>query len=195
MVAIRYAVLPLFLIGLIGLIGCGSLLYEGTLSSSMAVDARRLRAEGGPHAVLVPLLVEEGYEIELSDRDAGIITTRFRGLPSPRDLWPFKYSLRIAVRIRRDQSGADVTVIPTVRGVHRVIRTGHTDYAVLRLAETTGHVASSRRDEARHFEVAAQEYTHLLSIMAETLGVAASDVEHEKVHFKRQNFAIPFARR
>ncbi len=175
----------------LGLCGCGSLLYDATLASHMTVDPNRADATTDVHAFLMSVLDEEGYQVTLADRQAGMITTDFREVAVPRSLWPFEYRLRVHVRLRRADGELRMTLTPTVRGVHRVVRSRSRDYPVLELGATEGHVASARRDEASALDAAAAEYHRLVDRIAEGLGVPASEIGQETARYRRANLSNP----
>ena len=177
---------------LLGSLGCGSLLYDATLASRMTTDMAPQGADGDSYARVMQVLEDEGFEIVRADRQSGVLTTDFRSVPSPQTLWPLKYYLKVRIELRGATGGVALTIKPTVRAVHRVVRTMHRDYPVLELNSTDGHVDGSRLDEAKSLDAAAAEYHHLIAGIARALGIAESDIKSQTAKFKRANMSNPF---
>jgi uncharacterized lipoprotein len=114
-------------ISIIALAGCASLgvtkldvqSYEGVTTKARQ-DALFKQVSN--------VLVDQNFDIKVSNKDAGLVSTEFKKFASEGSNPPFDYYLQIKATIRDTQKGTAVRLTPVVREQNRMNSAAFTDH-------------------------------------------------------------------
>jgi hypothetical protein len=87
---------------------------------SFEVRGNRITADRA-HAELTAMLVERGFDIKATDRDAGLVTTEYKKFAAQGKSPPFDYYLQLRVNVRTMPGGVvNVRLSPFVKAQNRM---------------------------------------------------------------------------
>jgi hypothetical protein len=137
----RSARLPIVLLATAALAGCAGM--GVTLVKVQSFEARPQRMDAATAFTSVTTaLVEHGFDIKNSNRDAGLVTTEYQKFASEGDNPPFDYYLQIRTTIQRGNDGnVLVRMTPVVKEQNRMNAAAFTEHE---LSYYTGEPGSLR---------------------------------------------------
>jgi hypothetical protein len=152
--------------------GCATALYNSVELSEIPLD----HESEDVHGALTRTLISEGFDIKISDRDTGLVTTEFLQIDSSRGSPPFDWLLQL--RCVLAPAAATVQVKPTVRESNRVNPSAYTEYAVLELDRIEGSANEIGQKRVKMLAVMASRYSEVIGALARAVGGTPESVKH-----------------
>lgn len=111
---------PTFVTLLLFLIAC-SMGYKVTKVTVQSLDIEKSDiAKEKAVSTIANIFVDRGFDIKMSDKEAGIITTEFKKFGSAGDNPPFDYYLQIKATVRPKAGKMHIKLSPIVKGQNRL---------------------------------------------------------------------------
>lgn len=130
------------------------------------------------HAELTSLLINRGFDIKSTDRDAGLITTEYKKYASSGQNPPFDFYLQLRINVRELSDGTvNVRIAPFVKSQNRLNAAAFTEEE-LSFCEgkqsTLNTLSSMSRDGWQ--TLGQVSFMNVVTDVAERVGVAVDDV-------------------
>jgi hypothetical protein len=152
--------------------GCATAYFNATELSTIPVPD----AAETTHAAVTRTLVSEGFDIKVSDKNAGLVTTEFLKVGDVPGNPPFDWLLQLRCVV--DPSFTIVQVKPTVRQSNRINASAYTEYVMLDLDHIEGSANEAGAAALRVLDVVASRYAEVIAALAVAVGSESSAVEH-----------------
>lgn len=127
---------------------------------------------------LTGVLVNRGFDIKLTNKDAGLITTEYKQFASSGTNPPFDYYLQIRGRVKINGSDTNVALVPMVKEQNRLNAAAYSEHA---LSYYTGDPSNVRligsMREGVGWRVLGQvSFMNVVQDTAEQLGLKVEDI-------------------
>ena len=168
-----------------GLVLVGAMLFIGCSAPVTLVHVQSFEAKSTRVNVetafnrLTGVLIDRGYDIKFSNKDAGIVTTEYKQFASIGGDPPFDYYIQIKISIREKTGGElSVKMTPLVKGVNRLNVAAYTEYELSYYTgkpENVRMIKSMKPDGWRN--KAQTMFMNVVTDVAEILGISVDDIE------------------
>jgi hypothetical protein len=124
------------------------------------------------------VLVDRGFDIKMTNKEAGIITTEFKKFASLETNPPFDYFLQIKGKVKENKDGTTIDLVPSIREQNRMNSAAFTEHM---LGYYTGEpnriqLIRSMRPVTGWRSEAQTLFMNVVTEVAETLGMKVDDV-------------------
>jgi hypothetical protein len=115
----RKAKLLWIVILVLGLPACSSIPVTRVSVQSFEFQKKGIEPKAGM-TELLGVLVDRGFDVKMSNADAGIITTEYKKFASAGDDPPFDYYMQIRSKVRQDKDLTSIQLIPVLKEQNRL---------------------------------------------------------------------------
>lgn len=124
------------------------------------------------------ILVDRGYDIKLSDKEAGILTTEFNKYASLGDNPPFDYFIQIKVTVRHDDDKLSLKLIPLIKEQNRLNSAAFTKHELSYYEGDPKHIRliDSMKEETGWRKLAQIKFMNVVTDVAEFFNMDVADV-------------------
>ena len=126
---------------------------------------------------LTGILVEQGYDIKVTNKDAGIVTTEYKKVASSGTNPPFDYYMQVKARIKLVGNETSIELFPMIKEQNRMNAGAFTERE---LGYYTGDPGTIRLVPSMHPDgwrsIAQTAFSNLVSGVADAFGVKQEDI-------------------
>ncbi len=141
---------------------------------------------------LMGILIDNGFDLKIVDKDAGIVTTEYKKFISVGSNPPFDYYLQVRARIKDVNGEMIMQLIPIVKSQNRLNMAAYSEH---RLSYYTGKPESIRLIDSMSAGgwrlVAQTTFMNLVGNVAEAFGITQEEVVKNVTTLEVSTFAAP----
>lgn len=126
---------------------------------------------------LTGILVDRGFDIKLTNKEAGIVTTEYKKFASSGENPPFDYSMQIKTRVKVAVGNTTIQLVPLVREQNRLNAAAFTEHELMYYTGEPANVRAIHSMREGGWRLQGQVlFMNVVSDTAEAFGVSMEDV-------------------
>lgn len=126
---------------------------------------------------LTGILVDRGFDIKLTNKEAGLVTTEYKKFASSGENPPFDYSMQIKGRVKVANGVTTVQLVPLVREQNRLNAAAFTEHELMYYTGEPANVRAIHSMREGGWRLQSQVmFMNIVSDTADAFGISKEDV-------------------